>query len=65
MGGTEPRAALADAAGRLDDDSLAREIIRALDAVRSAELTIRVLRVRRKGRLRAAFLAPATIMPLA
>ena len=44
MGGTEPRAALADAAGRLDDDSLAREIIRALDAVRSAELTIRVLR---------------------
>jgi hypothetical protein len=44
MGGSEQRAALADVAGRLDDDVLARELIRALDAVRSAELTIRVLR---------------------
>jgi hypothetical protein len=44
MGGPEPRAALADVAGRLDDDVLARELIRGLDAVRSAELTIRVLR---------------------
>ena len=44
MGGPEQRAALADVAGRLDDDVLARELIRALDAVRSAELTIRVLR---------------------
>lgn len=44
MGGPAQRAALADAAGRLDDDVLARELIRALDAVRSAELTIRVLR---------------------
>ena len=44
MGGPQQRAALADAAGRLDDDVLARELIRALDAVRSAELTIRVLR---------------------
>ena len=44
MGGPEQRAALADVAGRLPDDLLARELIRALDAVRSAELTIRVLR---------------------
>jgi hypothetical protein len=44
MGGPDQRAALADAAGRMDDDTLARELIRALDAVRSAELTIRVLR---------------------
>lgn len=44
MGGPGQRAALADVAGRLDDDVLARELIRALDAVRSAELTIRVLR---------------------
>lgn len=44
MGGSEQRAALADVAGRLDDDVLARELVRALDAVRSAELTIRVLR---------------------
>ena len=44
MGGPEQRAALADAAGHMDDDTLARELIRGLDAVRSAELTIRVLR---------------------
>jgi len=44
MGGLDQRAALADVAGRLADDSLARELIRALDAVRSAELTIRVTR---------------------
>jgi len=44
MGGLDQRAALADVAGRLADDSLARELIRALDAVRSAELTIRVMR---------------------
>lgn len=44
FGGPEQRAALADAANRMEDDSLARELIRALDAVRSAELTVRVLR---------------------
>ena len=44
MGGPEKRAALAESAGRMEDDSLARELIRAMDAVRSAELTVRVLR---------------------
>ena len=44
MGGPEKRAELAESAGRMEDDSLARELIRAMDAVRSAELTVRVLR---------------------
>jgi hypothetical protein len=44
MGGAERQAEFADAASAMETDALGRELMRGLDAVRSAALTIRVLR---------------------